>query len=293
MNHRRRWIAAAAVAGLFLASPARSDVQEAHATGQNVVPVFEGWLKNADGTYTMRFGYFNRNFEEMLDIPVGPDNNFSPPPADRNQPTHFYLRRQQFMFDVVVPADWGDKDLVWTLTAHGRTDKAYATLKPMYELSDAVIAENRVGGMGRYAGEANQPPIVNVDGSGQRTVTLPGTVTLTVTASDDGFPTTIRERIARRKAAQANQPSTPRSGRRATQVVTTDADGNLGISWTHYRGAGTVTFEPVHPLLSGGKATTDVKFSAPGVYVLRVYADDGILTAHRDVTITVNSGSRQ
>jgi hypothetical protein len=116
---------------------------------------------------------------------------------------------------------------------------------------------------------------------------------LTVTASDDGFPTTIRERIARRKAAQANQPSTPRSGRRATQVVTTDADGNLGISWTHYRGAGTVTFEPVHPLLSGGKATTDVKFSAPGVYVLRVYADDGILTAHRDVTITVNSGSRQ
>ena len=39
-----------------------------YATGQNVVPVFEGWERNADGTFNMVFGYMNRNYEEELDI---------------------------------------------------------------------------------------------------------------------------------------------------------------------------------------------------------------------------------
>src|SRR5689334_6449652 len=30
--------------------------------GQDVVPVYEGWMPNPDGTYTMYFGYFNRNY---------------------------------------------------------------------------------------------------------------------------------------------------------------------------------------------------------------------------------------
>src|SRR2546426_6133503 len=37
--------------------------------GQDVVPVFEGWKPNPDGTFTMYFGYFNRNYQEELDIP--------------------------------------------------------------------------------------------------------------------------------------------------------------------------------------------------------------------------------
>jgi hypothetical protein len=293
MKGRSRYVAATAISMLLLAASPSIGRQEQHAVGQNVVPVFEGWLKNPDGTFTMRFGYFNRNYEEMLDIPVGPNNNFSPSPADRNQPTHFYLRRQQFMFDVIVPADWGNKDLVWTLTAHGRTDKAYATLQPIYELSDAVIAENRVGGMGRYAGEVNAPPKVTVDGPAQRTVNLAEQVTLSVTASDDGFPTTIKERLAKRRQASASgQPAPPVSGRRSTQVVTTEPDGNLGITWTLYRGAGEVTFDAEHPKLNGEKASTTASFSAPGMYVLRVYADDGILTTYKDVTVTVNAPQR-
>ena len=35
-------------------------------TGQDVVPVYEGWERNADGTFTFVFGYFNRNWKEEL-----------------------------------------------------------------------------------------------------------------------------------------------------------------------------------------------------------------------------------
>ena len=77
-----------------------------------------------DGTYDLTFGYLNRNYEEQPEIPIGPDNSFSPGAPDRGQPTHFYPRRQQFMFKIRVPADFGKQELTWTLTRGGRTDKA-------------------------------------------------------------------------------------------------------------------------------------------------------------------------
>ena len=39
------------------------------------LPYFEGWEHNPDGTYSMVFGYLNRNYEEEIDIPVGPNNS--------------------------------------------------------------------------------------------------------------------------------------------------------------------------------------------------------------------------
>ena len=95
-------------------------------------PVFEGWERNDDGSFTMVFGYLNRNYQEQPIIPVGPNNFFEPGPADRGQPTHFYNRRQQFVFTVRVPADWGrEQDLVWSVTHNGRTDYAYGHLWPV------------------------------------------------------------------------------------------------------------------------------------------------------------------
>src|SRR5262252_1587021 len=95
--------------------------QVRYATGQNVAPVFEGWERNADGSFNFVFGYMNRNYEEEVDIPIGPNNSFSIGPdrgagapglnIDQNQPAHFYARRQQFVFKVRVPKDWGKKDL--------------------------------------------------------------------------------------------------------------------------------------------------------------------------------------
>ena len=50
------------------------------------------------------FGYMNRNWEEELDVPVGPDNGFTVGDADQGQPTHFLPRRNRFVFRVPVPA---------------------------------------------------------------------------------------------------------------------------------------------------------------------------------------------
>ena len=57
--------------------------------GETVTPVFEGWYENPDGTLSLSFGYFNRNGEEVLEIPIGPDNFIAPGDPDQGQPTHF------------------------------------------------------------------------------------------------------------------------------------------------------------------------------------------------------------
>ena len=107
----------------------RSTRAQSYASGQPVWPAFEGWEKNEDGTFTLVFGYMNDNWQEELDAPIGPDNNFSPGPADQGQPTHFLPRRNRFIFRVKVPRDFGNKELVWTLTSQGKAQKAYGSLR--------------------------------------------------------------------------------------------------------------------------------------------------------------------
>src|SRR4029077_15827571 len=85
----------------------RLAAQVQYARGQNVAPTFEGWEHNADGTYSLVFGYLNRNYEEEVDIPLGAENSITVGAevfGDKGQPTHFYPRRQRFLFRVVVPA---------------------------------------------------------------------------------------------------------------------------------------------------------------------------------------------
>ncbi len=69
-----------------------------HDTGQSITPAYEGWYKNADGSFTLLVGYYNRNSKQTLDIPVGPDNRVEPGGPDRGQPTHFLLQRQWGVF---------------------------------------------------------------------------------------------------------------------------------------------------------------------------------------------------
>ena len=173
---------------LSLALTPSADAQQMRYTsGQNVVPVYEGWERNADGTFTMVFGYMNRNYEEEVDVPVGTDNRFEPVEPDQGQPAHFYPRRQQFMFKVRVPKDWGQKDLVWTLTSHGKTEKAFGTLTPFWEIDNKVYQQNRGG-----PGDLNEPdeaPTVSPVGPAQRAVRVGENVSLDVQVSDDGLPT--------------------------------------------------------------------------------------------------------
>src|SRR2546422_11231472 len=88
---------------------------EMYSSGQNIVPVFDGWEQSSDGSFTMVFGYFNRNWKEQPDVPIGPNNNIEPGSPDQGQPTHFYPRRNRFVFRVKVPKDFGKNEIVWTL----------------------------------------------------------------------------------------------------------------------------------------------------------------------------------
>src|SRR5262249_37350770 len=105
-------------------------------SGQNIVPYFEGWIRNADGSFDMVFGYFNRNWEEQLAIPVGPDNIVEPGGPDRGQPTFFLPRRQGWVYRVRVPSNFGKQVLTWTIKANGKTEKAYGELLPVEEITE-------------------------------------------------------------------------------------------------------------------------------------------------------------
>jgi hypothetical protein len=99
-------------------------------------------MQNSDGTYTLVFGYFNRNYREELVIPLGPNNNVSPGDVDQGQPTIFVPRRQKCIFLVKVPKDFGDKEVVWTLTSHGRTEKATGkSIRQLYASRPAVLGQ--------------------------------------------------------------------------------------------------------------------------------------------------------
>ena len=129
MAYGSRWLLVALA--LLLVYPVGSaQIRFTYSKGQSVSPAYEGWWQNEDGSHTMFFGYMNSNWEERLDVPVGPDNQIEPGGPDRGQPTHFYPRRNMFLFTVQVPEDFGDKELVWTLTTNGRTERAYGTLDP-------------------------------------------------------------------------------------------------------------------------------------------------------------------
>src|SRR5215468_5267399 len=115
-------IAAFCTASLAAQQTASQLANLRHWTGQGVAPVYEGFDVNEDGSFNMWFGYMNRNYEEEVDLPVGPANSFGPN-ADRGQPTHFLARRHKDVFSVTVPKDFGSATLVWTLAAHGETQQ--------------------------------------------------------------------------------------------------------------------------------------------------------------------------
>jgi hypothetical protein len=288
--------------------------------GQTIQPVFEGWEKNPDGTFSMLFGYLNRNYEESPHIPVGANNSFSPGPPDRGQPTHFYPRRQSFVFRVIVPADWGTKDLVWTVNHNGRALTAYGTLTNNWSLDEGVWRANRGAGInGRMGAEMapNARPVVTIIGAASLTAAVHEPLTLTVTATDDGKPGPRPPRPPRRPGVSGEGltttptvivPGLPtfggnRSGAASGVGGPTDQnmvrtslayETGLAVTFLHYRGPGRVTFEPMAmPIKIGDQAVTKARFSEAGTYVVRAVADDSSYTSPVDITVTVKDASSQ
>jgi hypothetical protein len=266
------------------------DANLTYAKGQSVVPVYHGFEENPDGTFTMHFGYLNRNWQEEVDIPVGTDNNVTPAPlqADQGQPTHFLPRNNRWQFSVTVPKAWGDKDVVWTLTSHGRSYKAYGSLKNEFLLDEAAIWREYAGGSPRN----NQAPRLEIDGETTRTVKVGQPVPLVAFATDDGIP-------SRRPRPMANA---------ATGGGLLRVAQGLRFVWVQFRGPGQVKFDPPQPfkawederegspwaygwapppLPPDNRWAHNVTFPQPGTYVLRGVAHDGGKWTQRDVTFTV------
>jgi len=238
--------------------------------GQDISPTFEGWESNPDGTFSLYFGYYNRNSDEEIDVPLGPENSFDLGNGDQGQPTHFYPGRRWFVFKVIVPKDWPkDKRVVWTLTNRGRTNLSKGWLQPEWEIDQLLISKNAISDPFLRAANTNPSPDNKapvITGGPAQTITLPAGVSLRVTVTDDGLPK-------------------PGPGDRGGKVE------GVQVRWILYRGPGKVQIDPdLSPAVYGKPLTSETKvsFSAPGNYRIRAIATDGALFSTYDVDVKVN-----
>src|SRR3954469_13470019 len=169
-------------------------------SGQDVQPYFEGWIKNADSSFDLVFGYFNRNWQEELAIPAGPDNAIEPGGPDRGQPTYFLPRRQGWVYRLRVPNDFGKQVVTWSVTANGKTQKAYGELLPVEEITERIVMTR--GNLNPGEDDPNKPPVISIAPVSSAAASQP--VTLTATVADDGLPKP-REAIRRTQTADASR----------------------------------------------------------------------------------------
>ena len=291
---------------LLISAGAAGQAQPGFQTGSHVEPAYEGWRPNEDGTFSFMFGYMNENWAETPDIPVGENNYFEPGEPDRGQPTHFLPRRNRWHFEVVVPADWGDRELVWTLNHNGVERKAYATLRQDYLVDNMVIAsETGSLGAGTSSPEsrANLPPVVTVLGDQIRQTRVGEPIALRTEVVDDGLPVRRRDSTVTSEDAMERMLDPP-------SRVTVGKVNGLFLSWNKYRGpeGGTVMIDPPlpkpwedtrtsanspwgplwlpPPVPEDGIYETTATFDKPGTYIIWARADDGGL--YHDQYITVN-----
>lgn len=221
--------------------------------GLSVSPVYEGWYRNKDGTYSLSFGYYNRNTAEVVEVAIGPDNQVTPGANNQGQPTAFAPQRHWGVFAVKVPADFGKKEVVWTIKLRGETYAIPGSLNPDWEI-DALQGE---------ASADNTPPTLVLGADGAE-----GQGPLGVTVGP------LRVQVGAPLALSVNV-------RDDAKTVTTSATGarvggNVDLTWFKHQGPGAVTFATPTSRVAptGGTAATTATFSASGSYIVRVRAND-------------------
>lgn len=304
MTDKHRWPLVLLI--LLLASQIiNAQTRFTYSRGQSVSPAYEGWWQNEDGSYSLFFGYMNSNWEEELNVAIGPENKIEPGGPDLGQPTHFYPRRNMFLFTVQVPADFGDKELVWTLTTNGNTERAYGSLRTDYLLDPQTIGTEMGANFGGVIDEwrDNQPPELDIAVDQRQRVRVGETLQLIAFASDDGIPTGEYE-------PPAVEPDKPHPAYRTPRQIVPGNPPGLRFSWIVYRGnASHVKFATdqlktwqdtrvysnspwsppyiIPPVPKDGRWEVEVTFDEPGTYVLRAMAGDSALTTSKNLTVTV------
>ena len=237
--------------------------------GAGVTPAYEGWFDNADGTHNFLIGYYSRNTQAEIDIPIGPTNHFEPGNPDMGQPTHFLTRRRFGMFIVTVPREFGKtQKLTWTLTANGTTTSIPFHMQNDYNVTPMKSSEESPNR------EFNTPPVLRFAEAGPK---LAGPMATVATAlprtATVGTPMPI-DIWADDDALYSTGGNAPMTGERAPVTVAV----------TKYRGPGTVTVSNPIKLTTtkggkamepyAGKGATTVTFSDPGDYMLHVNGGD-------------------
>ena len=223
---------------------------------QPIYPAYDGFLKNADGSYTLSFAYFSHN-ADVVTMPPGAANSFAPDPADRMQPTVFKPGHWRFQCVMVVGPEFDGK-LRWTLNYAGTTTgTSERMLQSNWNLLEGAPELSKLD----YAKAArgvclNRPPIVRVLG---------------VTASRDK-PATLTTVMGEELNifGSANDEGLPRGK-------------GLTAGWKSLSGPGTVTFS------NPNAARTKANFSAPGTYELELTASDSEFTARTRLNVVVSA----
>jgi hypothetical protein len=238
--------------------------------GGSVTAAFEGWYDNADGTHSFLIGYFSRNTEAEIDVPIGPSNHFEPGNPDMGQPTHFLTGRRYGMFTFTVPKAFTKQQKVaWVLSANGVTTSVPFYMSPDYNVTPNTSSEESPGGgynlppVLRFSdrGGSFSGPVANPAQAISRTAVVGAPMALDFWVDDDA-----------RNSTGSNAP-------------VRNAPPPVELTLSKYRGTGDVRFGSVRPTfeaLKGGKpdepyagrASTTATFTEPGDYMLHATAND-------------------
>ncbi len=255
--------AAGLLAGGVLVSGQTAIPSPRRGAGDSVTGAYEGWYYTPDGSRSFLVGYYNRNSQQELDIPIGPNNRIEPGGPDMGQPTHFLAGRQWGMFIVNAPKEFKPADsYVWTIVANGQSTSIPLRLHPDYVMSP--FTEAAVGNTPPVlkfdpAGKAFQGPLANLATATAMTASMAAPMKLPLWVTDD--------------AKFTSGTNAPPSGSRSP----------VSVRWSKFRGPGAVTFDKARPELQkvpggtasfNGKADVTAKFGEPGDYVLHVTGND-------------------
>lgn len=244
--------------------------------GLPVIPLFEGFYQNPDGTYTFEFGFWNRNQEQSFVVPIGEDNSIEPAEYDGVQPTVFPPSKARGYnhgnttgnFTVTVPGEFAENGgaVVWTIRTNGSANSVPGEAVPSYGLSlgpqaggslppALKLVEDGPELWGSFSadGDPRERSTIrglgggSVRGSVANPVSMTGSVgaplTLTVWAQDRFVPLNERKRVT------------------------------AGVTWFTHQGPAPAEFGPVQ-IDPDGRATATASFSEPGRYLLLVRADN-------------------
>ncbi len=280
MNKKNRTVVGLAL-GLFLVVASTMPIQAQDRAlrlnapfGLPVIPIMEGAYDNDDGSFTVSFGYHNRNSGQTLDIPLGPNNYIEPAQFDGMQPTHFEVDRQTGVFTVTVPAAMHDQSIWW----HIKTGD-----------HEILKVPGRIGKMGYTLDKTPRPqgslsPIAWFEEGGEKGADPIGVMSDKVLAAKVDTAIVL---TAHTEDPSVRDPNDPRYAKPVP----------LRVSWWRHQGPGEVAFtahestpEPTPPepgvrrkppqpnevSLVDGKGTANIyaTFSEPGDYMIRTQIDN-------------------